>query len=55
VAKIQEYVLEIRHTKLTKGQGLAQMLTKGNEAALGMKEEYCLKISIVIEELEKRE
>jgi hypothetical protein len=30
VSKIQEYDLEIKPTKLIKGQGLAQMLTKGN-------------------------
>ena len=31
VAKIQEYDLEIKPTKLIKGQGLAKMLTKSNE------------------------
>ena len=36
VSKIQEYELEIRPTKLIKGQGLAKMLTEGNEKALGM-------------------
>jgi hypothetical protein len=36
IAKIQEYDLEIRPTKLIKGQGLAKMLTKSNEKALGM-------------------
>jgi hypothetical protein len=36
IAKIQEYDLEIRPTKLIKGQGLAKMLTKNNEKALGM-------------------
>jgi hypothetical protein len=36
VEKIQEYDLEIRSTKLIKGQGLAQMLTEGNETTLGM-------------------
>jgi len=35
VSKIQEYELEIKPTKLTKGQGLAKMLAKGNEEALG--------------------
>ena len=34
VSKIQEYDLEIKPTKLIKGQGLAQMLTKGNEQVL---------------------
>ena len=36
VSKIQEYDLEIKPTKLIKGQGLAQMLTEGNEKALGL-------------------
>jgi hypothetical protein len=29
VSRIQEYDMEIRPTKLVKGQGLAKMLTKG--------------------------
>ena len=36
VSKIQEYDLEIKPTKLIKGQGLAKMLTQGNEKALGI-------------------
>ena len=36
VSKIQEYDLEIKPTKLIKGQGLANMLTQGNEKALGI-------------------
>jgi hypothetical protein len=32
--KIQEYDLEIKPTKLIKGQGLSQMLTEGNEQDL---------------------
>ena len=36
VTKIQEYDLEIRPTKLIKGQGLAQMLTESNEKTLGL-------------------
>lgn len=36
VSKIQEYDLEIKPTKWVKGPGLAQMLTKGNEKALGI-------------------
>ena len=36
VSKIQEYDLEIKPTKLIKRQGLAKMMTKGNEQALGM-------------------
>ena len=34
VSKIQEYGLEIRPTKLIKGQGLAKMLTESNEKEL---------------------
>jgi hypothetical protein len=36
IAKIQEYDLEIKPTKLVKGQGLTKMLTEGNERALGV-------------------
>jgi hypothetical protein len=36
VSKIQEYDLEIKPTKLIKGQGLAQMLTNGNEQVLDL-------------------
>ena len=36
VSKIQEYDLEIKLTKLIKGQGLAKMLIQGNEEALGI-------------------
>lgn len=36
VSKIQKYDLEIKPTKLIKGQGLAKMLARGNEEALGM-------------------
>ena len=36
VSKVQEYNLEIRPTKLIKGQGLAKMLTEGNEKSLGI-------------------
>ena len=39
VAKIQAYDLEIRPTKLIKGQGLAKMLAEGNEKALGLVDE----------------
>ena len=31
VSKIQEYDLDIKPTKLIKGQGLAKMMAKGNE------------------------
>ena len=36
VSKIQEYDLEIKPTKLIKGQGLAKMLTQKNEEAIEM-------------------
>jgi len=39
VTKIQEYDLEIRPTKLVKGQGLAQMLIESNKKTLGL---FCL-------------
>ena len=35
VSKIKECDLEIRPTKIIKGQGIAKMLTQGNEEALG--------------------
>ena len=36
VSEIQEYELEIKPTKLIKGQGLAKMLTQKNEEAIEM-------------------
>ena len=36
IAKIQEYDLEIKPTKLVKGQGLAKMLTESNERVLDL-------------------
>ena len=36
VSKIQEYDLEIKPSKLIKGQGLAKMLTQRNEEAIEM-------------------
>lgn len=36
IAKIQEYDLDIKPTKLVKGQGLAKMLTESNFQALGI-------------------
>jgi hypothetical protein len=38
VSKIQEYDLEIKPTKIIKGQGLAQMLTESNQEAIQMGE-----------------
>ena len=37
IAKIQEYELDIRPTKLIKGQGLENILSKSNCQALGIK------------------
>jgi hypothetical protein len=34
VSKIKEYNLEMKNTKIIKGQGLAQMLIKSNEEAI---------------------
>jgi hypothetical protein len=34
VSKIQEYDLEIKPTKIVKGQGLAQMLTESNQESI---------------------
>ena len=36
IVKIQEYELDIRPTKLIKGQGLAKILSKSNYQALGI-------------------
>jgi hypothetical protein len=36
VLKIQEYNLEIKPTKIIKGQGLAKMLTESNEESIQM-------------------
>ena len=36
VSKIQEYDLEMKSTKLIKGQGLANIFTQGNEKSLGI-------------------
>ena len=36
IAKIQEYELDIRPTKLIKGQGLAKILSESNCQALGI-------------------
>lgn len=36
IAKIQEYDLDIRPTKMIKGQGLARILSESNHQALGI-------------------
>jgi hypothetical protein len=53
VSKIQEYDLEIKPTKIIKGQGLAQMLTEGNEEAIHLGESK--QINIIVSELEHDE
>jgi hypothetical protein len=53
VSKIQEYDLEIKPTKIIKGQGLAQMLTESNQEAIQMGESE--KINVMIGELEHDE
>jgi hypothetical protein len=52
VSKIQEYDLDIKPTKLIKGQGFSQMMAEGNEVSLGMKEGSSPLISTMLEELE---
>jgi hypothetical protein len=55
VSKIQEYDLEIKPTKIIKGQGLAKLMTKGNEEALGLKDEHCNMVSAVTQVLEQHD
>jgi hypothetical protein len=50
ISQIQEYDLEIKPTKIIKGQGLAKMLAESNEEAIEMGEKE--QINIVISELE---
>jgi hypothetical protein len=53
VSKIQEHDLEIKPTKIIKGQGLAQMLTESNQEAIQMGESE--QINVVVSELEHDE
>jgi hypothetical protein len=53
VSKIQEYDLEIKPTKIVKGQGLSQMLTERNEEAIQMGENE--QVNVVVSELEHDE
>jgi hypothetical protein len=53
VSKIQEYDLEIKPTKIVKGQGLSQMLTESNEEAIQMGESE--QVNVVVSELEHDE
>jgi hypothetical protein len=53
VSQIQEYDLEIKPTKIIKGQGLEKMMTKINQEAIevGQKEQ----VNIVVSEIENNE
>jgi hypothetical protein len=53
ISQIQEYDLEIKPTKIIKGQGLAKMMTKGNEEAIKAGE--IDQINVTSHELEKDE
>jgi hypothetical protein len=53
VSKIQEYDLEIKPTKIVKGQVLAQMMTERNQEAIQMGESE--QINVVVSELEHDE
>jgi hypothetical protein len=53
VSKIQEYDLEIKPTKIIKGQGLDQMLTESNQEAIQMGENE--QVNMMINELEHDE
>jgi phenylpyruvate tautomerase PptA (4-oxalocrotonate tautomerase family) len=53
VSKIQEYDLEIKPAKITKGQDLAKMLTKSNEETIRMGEND--QVNVVLNELEHDE
>jgi len=53
VSKIQEYDLEIKPTKIVKGQGLAQMLIESNQEAIQLRESE--QINVVVSELEHDE
>jgi len=55
VSKIQEYDLEIKPTKLIKGQGLAQMLTEGNEQVLDLVRQNSQSRRALSSELQKLE
>jgi hypothetical protein len=53
VSKIQEYDLEIKPTKIVKGQGLAQMLTESNQEAIQIAENE--QVNVITSELEHDE
>jgi hypothetical protein len=53
VSNIQEYDLDIKPTKIIKGQGLTKMLTESNEEAIRMDEND--QVNVVLSELEHDE
>ena len=53
VSKIQEYDLEIKPTKILKGQGLFQMLTESDQETMQLGESE--QINVVVNELEHNE
>jgi hypothetical protein len=53
VSQIQEYDLEIKPSKIIKGQGLAKMLTESNQEAIEMGEKE--QINVVVSEIENDE
>jgi ribonuclease HI/transposase InsO family protein len=58
VSKIQEYDLEIKPTKIIKGQGLAQMLTESNQEAIQIGESEQAnseQVNVITSELEHDE
>jgi len=55
VSKIQECDLEIKPTKIIKGQVLANLITKCNEEEIGLKDEHCNMVSVVTHVLEKQD
>jgi hypothetical protein len=53
VSQIQEYDLEIKPSKIIKGQGLAKMLTESNQEAIEMGERE--QINVMVSEIENDE
>jgi hypothetical protein len=53
MSQIQEYDLEIKPSKIIKGQGLAKMLTEGNQEAIEVGEKE--HVNVVIREIENDE
>jgi len=56
LSRIREYDMEIRPTKLVKGQGLSRILIDGNEKELNTDKEESSKMVVeVLDELERHE